>query len=145
MSGVNKVLLVGHVGKDTESRTLENGSVVSNFSMATSESYKDKTGQKKIITEWHRIVLWRGLGEIAAKYVKKGDLVSIIGKIRTRDYNKDGVTHYVTEIVADELTMLGGKQGTGSAPNGKETTNSAPSLQADNENYMPDTSDDLPF
>jgi single-strand DNA-binding protein len=89
MSGVNKVILVGRLGKDPEVRNLENGAVVANFSIATSESYKDRTtGEKKEITEWHNIVLWRGLAEIAQKYLHKGDMVYIEGKLRTRSWRK---------------------------------------------------------
>ena len=93
MSGVNKVILVGRLGKDPEVRNLENGVTVANFSLATSESYKDKTtGDKKEVTEWHNISLWRGLADIAAKYLHKGDLVYIEGKLRTRSWEKEGVT-----------------------------------------------------
>jgi single-strand DNA-binding protein len=100
MSGVNKVILVGRLGKDPEVRNLENGATVANFTMATSETYKDKTtGDRKEITEWHNIVLWRGLADIAAKYLHKGDQVYIEGKLRTRSWEKEGVTRYTTEII----------------------------------------------
>ena len=83
MSGVNKVILIGRLGKDPEVRNLDNGTVVANFSIATSESYKDRTtGEKKEITEWHNIVLWRGLAEIAQKYLRKGDMVFIEGNFQ---------------------------------------------------------------
>ena len=89
---------------------MENGAVVANFTVATSESYKDKTtGDKKEITEWHNIVLWRGLAEIAQKYLHKGDLVCVEGKLRTRSWEKEGVTRYTTEIVGDNMTMLSTK------------------------------------
>ena len=102
MSGVNKVILIGRLGKEPEVRNLENGAVVANFTMATSESYKDKvTGEKKEVTEWHNIVLWRGLAEISQKYLHKGDLVYIEGKLKTRSWEKEGVTRYTTEIVAE--------------------------------------------
>jgi len=85
MAGANKVILVGNLGKDPEVRHLEGGAAVANFSLATSESYKDRTsGERKTITEWHNIVLWRGLAEVAEKYLKKGDSVDIEGKIRSR-------------------------------------------------------------
>lgn len=123
MSGVNKVILVGRLGKDPEVRNLENGTAVANFTMATSESYKDKTtGEKKEITEWHNIVLWRGLAEISQRYLHKGDLVYIEGKLRTRSWEKEGVTRYTTEVVADNMTMLstrgsgGGQSGSSYAP-----------------------------
>ena len=109
MAGVNKVILIGNLGKDPEVRHLENGTAVANFSMATSESYKDRSsGERKTITEWHNIVLWRGLAEIAEKYLKKGDQVYIEGKLKTRSWeDKDGNTRYTTEVVGDNMTMLG--------------------------------------
>lgn len=107
MAGVNKVILLGRLGKDPEVKNLGNGTAVANFSLATSETYKDKTtGEKKETTEWHNIVLWRALAEIAQKYLHKGDMVYIEGKLRTRSWEKDGVTRYVTEVIADTLTML---------------------------------------
>jgi single-strand DNA-binding protein len=118
MSGVNKVILVGRLGKDPEVRNLENGASVARFTMATSETYKDKTtGERKELTEWHNVVLWRGLADIASKYLHKGDQVYIEGKLRTRSYDKDGVTRYTTEVVGDDLTLLGSKQtGQSSSP-----------------------------
>jgi len=105
---VNKVILIGNLGKDPEVRHLENGAVVANFSIATSESYTDRnTGQKIENTDWHNIVVWRGLAEVVEKYVKKGHKVYIEGKLRTRSWqDKDGNTRYTTEVVADEMTML---------------------------------------
>jgi single-strand DNA-binding protein len=134
MSGVNKCILVGRVGKDPEVRNLENGSSVANFTMATSETYKDKTtGEKKETTDWHNIVLWRGLAEIAQRYVKKGDLLYIEGKLRTRSWEKDGVTRYTTEIIGDNMTMLGSKNGSNGSSEPSQATTSASG------------SDDLPF
>ena len=116
MSGVNKVILVGRVGKEPEVRNLENGASMANFTLATSETYKDKTtGEKKEITEWHNIVLWRGLAEITQKYVHKGDMLYIEGKIRTRPWEKDGITRYTTEIIGDNMQMLTPKGGSGSS------------------------------
>lgn len=110
MSGVNKVILVGRLGKDPEVRHLENGVAVASFSMATSETFKDRTtGERREITEWHNIVLWRGLAEVAEKYLKKGDMVYIEGKLRTRSWEKEGVTRYTTEVVGDNMTMLSPK------------------------------------
>ena len=147
MSGVNKVILVGRLGKDPEVRNLENGATVANFTLATSESYKDRTtGEKKEVTEWHNIVLWRALAEITQKYLHKGDMVYIEGKLRTRSWEKEGVTRYTTEVVADNMTMLstkgsgGGNSGSGYSP--------AESSSSDNfrANAPADTStDDLPF
>jgi single-strand DNA-binding protein len=110
MAGVNKAILVGNLGRDPEIRTLEGGVTVARFTLATSESYKDKSGQRVDKTEWHNIVLWRGLAEVAEKYLRKGQQVYIEGKITNRSYqDKDGVQKYFTEIVADNMTMLGGK------------------------------------
>ena len=114
MSGVNKVILVGNLGKDPEVRHLEGGASVARFSLATNEYYKDKQGARVERTEWHNITAWRGLAEVAEKYLKKGQMVYVEGKLRTRQYqDKDNLTHYITEVVADELTMLGGKPGGG--------------------------------
>lgn len=108
MAGVNKVILLGNLGKDPEIRHLENGTAVASFSIATSETYKDKTSGERIEkTEWHNVVLWRGLAEVAEKYLHKGDQVYIEGKLRTRSWEKDGVTRYTTEIVVDNMNMLG--------------------------------------
>jgi single-strand DNA-binding protein len=146
MSGVNKVILIGRLGKDPEVRNLDNGAVVANFSIATSESYKDRTtGEKKEVTEWHNIVLWRGLAEIAQKYLRKGDMVFIEGKLRTRSWEKDGVTRYTTEVVADNMTMLSPKSGGGGG--GSEYSSSERSVpESVRANAAADTStDDLPF
>ncbi len=146
MSGVNKVILVGRLGKEPEVRSLDSGAMVANFSIATSESYKDKTtGERKEITEWHNIVLWRGLAEITQKYVHKGDLVYIEGKLRTRSWEKDGVTRYTTEVVADNMTMLGSRPGGGNTSN---DMGSRPAERASSENYSTpadNSTDDLPF
>lgn len=109
MSGsVNKVILIGNLGKDPEVRRLENGAVVANFSIATSETYVDRaTGERKDNTDWHNIVVWRGLAEVVEKYVKKGIKVYVEGKLRTRSWtDQTGATRYTTEVVADELTIL---------------------------------------
>ncbi|HMG92253.1 MAG TPA: single-stranded DNA-binding protein [Chryseolinea sp.] len=147
MSGVNKVILVGRLGKDPDVRNLENGATVANFTLATSESYKDRTtGEKKEVTEWHNIVLWRGLAEISQKYLRKGDMVYIEGKLRTRSWEKDGVTRYTTEVVADNMTMLSTKGGSGGGSG--STYAPAESNASDNfrANAPVDTStDDLPF
>jgi single-strand DNA-binding protein len=129
MSGVNKVFLVGRLGKDPEIRSTQSSKVAS-FSIATSETYKNRAGEKVEDTEWHNIVAWReGLVGILEKYVKKGDLVYIEGKLKTRSWEKDGITRYTTEIIADRLTMLGG---------GKQQT------VVPQQETQPET-DDLPF
>jgi single-strand DNA-binding protein len=107
---VNKVLLIGNVGKDPDIRYLDSGVAIARFPLATSETYKNREGEKVTTTEWHNIVLWRGLAEVAEKYVKKGSQLFIEGRIRTRSYDdKDGNKKYVTEIVADTMQMLGKK------------------------------------
>lgn len=147
MSGVNKVILVGRLGKDPEVRNLENGASVANFTMATSETYKDKTtGERKEITEWHNIVLWRGLADIAAKYLHKGDMVYIEGKLRTRSWEKEGVTRYTTEVVGDNMTMLSTKPG--NSGGGERSAAPQYSSQAE-DSFKPSgdsgATDDLPF
>ena len=144
MSGVNKVILVGRLGKDPEVRNLESGATVANFSMATTETYKDKTtGERKEITEWHNVVLWRGLADIAAKYLHKGDQVYIEGKLRTRSWEKDNVTRYTTEILGDNLTLLGGKP-VGGSGNTDRPAQSVP-VATNEMPPAPNTTDDLPF
>lgn len=147
MSGVNKVILVGRLGKDPEVRHLENGATVANFSMATSETYKDRqTGEKREQTEWHNVVLWRGLAEVAEKYVKKGDMIYVEGKLRTRSWEKDGVTRYTTEVVGDNMTMLGGSGGGGSSQGqGGDYSNQQSQESAPVQDSGSDASDDLPF
>jgi single-strand DNA-binding protein len=109
MSGINKVILVGHLGKDPEVRHLEGGVTVASFPLATSESY-NKDGKRVEQTEWHNIVLWRGLAEVASKYLTKGKLVYIEGKLRTRTFeDREKVKKYVTEVVAENFTLLGRK------------------------------------
>ena len=105
---VNKVILIGNLGKDPEVRHLENGAVVANFPIATSETYTDRsTGQKVENTDWHDIVVWRGLAEVVEKYVRKGHKVYVEGKLKKRSWqDKEGNTRYTTEVVADELTIL---------------------------------------
>lgn len=145
MSGVNKVILIGRLGKDPEVRNLDNGAVVANFSIATSESYKDRTtGEKKEITEWHNIVLWRGLAEIAQKFLRKGDMVYIEGKLRTRSWEKEGVTRYTTEVVADNMNMLSPKSGGGGGDySSQERTSGGGFPQTSS--VETNTTDDLPF
>ncbi len=148
MAGVNKAILIGHLGKDPEVRNLESGVTVANFSMATTESYKDKTtGERKEITEWHNIVLWRGLADIAAKYLHKGDMVYIEGRIRTRSWEKDNVKHYITEVQADNMTMLK-TQSSGQRQAAPPPAQEYPSARPGQEDFKPapeSATDDLPF
>ncbi len=141
MAGINKVILIGNLGKDPEVRNLESGAKVANFTLATSETYKNRDGQKVTQTEWHNIVLWRGLAEIAEKYLQKGNQVFIEGKIRSRSWDdKDGNKRYITEIVGDNLTMLGGRRdGDDNASAGAPAEENTP--EAD----VSDEKDDLPF
>ena len=115
--GVNKVILVGNLGKDPEVRYMPNGNAVANITLATTESWKDKqSGEQQEKTEWHRIVMFRRLGEIAGEYLKKGSQVYIEGKLQTRKWqDNSGNDRYTTEIVANEMQMLGGRGGGGSA------------------------------
>lgn len=113
MASVNKVILIGNLGKDPEVRYMPNGEAVTNITLATTETWKDKnTGEKKETTEWHRVVFFRKLAEIAGQYLKKGSSVYIEGALKTRKWqDKDGQERYTTEIVADEMKMLGARQG----------------------------------
>ena len=115
--GVNKVILVGNLGKDPETRYMPSGSAVTNLTLATSESWKDKqTGENQERTEWHKVAMFCKLAEIAAEYLRKGSQVYIEGKLRTRKWqDKEGKDRWTTEIVADEMNMLGGKGGGASA------------------------------
>ena len=138
MAGVNKVILIGNLGKDPEVRYLDSGVAVANFSLATTESYKNKEGERVSQTEWHNIVLWRGLAEVAEKWLKKGSSVYIEGKIRSRKWeDKEGNARYTTEILADNMTMLGKKED--SSAEKTETTPEQESIPQE------EKGDDLPF
>jgi single-strand DNA-binding protein len=142
MAGVNKVILIGRLGKDPEIRNFENGGMIATFSMATSETYKDKnTGEKKEITDWHNVVARvPQQADIIQKYVKKGDMLYVEGKLRTRSWEKDGQTRYTTEVIIDNFTMLTPKGNSGgSAGNTSNTTSAEPSIN------MEAGTDDLPF
>jgi len=159
---VNKVILVGNVGKDPETRYLEGGTVVSRFPLATSEVYRNRDGEKITNTEWHNIVLWRGLAEVAEKYVRKGSQLYIEGRIRNRSYtDKEGNTRYTTDIIGDNMQMLGKRQDDtsevsdnnrnqqGDKQNSAYTGNNSQD-QKDKDVYDqpsngPDEADDLPF
>ena len=143
MAGVNKAILIGNLGKDPEVRYLEGGTAVAKITLATTESYKDKTGKRVDQTEWHNIVLWRGLAEIAEKYLKKGMQIYIEGRIKTRSWDdKEGNKRYTTEIVGDNMTILGKKESNtnaGGESTGGGTGSNPPIASADN------STDDLPF
>jgi single-strand DNA-binding protein len=142
MSGsVNKVILVGNLGKDPEVRHLENGTAVANFPLATSESYTDKNGERVSTTDWHNVVLWRKLAEVCEKYLKKGDKIYVEGRLKTRSWqDQEGNTKYTTEVVGDSMTMLGKAPEGGSAKSESTATASSPEV-----NLPENDTDDLPF
>jgi single-strand DNA-binding protein len=155
---VNKVILVGRLGKDPETRYMTNGEAVTNFSLATSETWKDKSGEKQEKTEWHNCVAYRKLAEIIAEYVKKGSQIYVEGKLQTRKWQtKEGQDRYTTEIVVDQMQMLGGKSsGSGnfevmdkpaaSAPSGTSSGAPAASKPAPTKGGGFDNfDDDIPF
>src|SRR3954452_23233710 len=113
MASLNKVILIGNLGRDPETRYLPNGDAVTNISIATTDTWKDKAGEKQEKTEWHRVTLYRRLAEIAGEYLKKGSQVFIEGRIEYREYEKNGQKRYSTDIVASEMKMLGSRQGGG--------------------------------
>lgn len=144
-ASVNKVILIGNLGKDPEVRRLDNGAVVATFSIATSENYTDKqSGEKKEITDWHDVVLWRGLAEIAEKYIRKGTKIYVEGKLKKRSWqDKEGIIRYNTEVIADEMTILSRLESKESpaAPYRKEEemqiTSSLVDLSAEDEDVLP--------
>lgn len=146
---VNKVILIGNLGKDPEVRTLENGTKLVRFSIATSESYNDKTtGERREITDWHNIVVWRGLADVAEKFLTKGQKVYVEGKLKTRSWQDEaGITKYATEVVADNFTMLSPKNENASQQNSpnysSQDTPQKPSPMT--ENLSDNDDDDLPF
>lgn len=145
MSGINKVILVGHLGKDPEVRHLDGGVTVASFPLATSETY-NKDGKRIEQTEWHNIVLWRGLAEVASKYLQKGKLVYIEGKLRTRSFeDKEKVKKYVTEIVAENFTMLGRKSDFEQGHSVSQPQNNESKIEDEFTIQPNDESGDLPF
>ena len=159
MASVNKVILVGNLGADPETRYMPNGDAVANIRLATTESWKDKaTGEKKDLTEWHRVVFYRKLAEIVGQYLKKGSAVYVEGRIRTRKWqDKEGQERYTTEIEANEMQMLGGRQNASSSSGGEaeyggsmpsSSTPSGASRAASPAKKAPsfeDMDDDIPF
>ena len=152
---LNRVTLIGRLGKDPEVRRLESGAAVAKFSLATSESYKDKDGNKVETTEWHNVVVWRAQAEIAEKFLKKGMLIYVEGKLTYREYtDKDNVKKYFTEIVANNFQMLERKEGGGGGyfPSDEPASSNAPAAQHRNnepagvmEDVGEPPTDDLPF
>ncbi len=137
---LNKIQIIGRLGKDPEVKNTEAGTVA-NFSVAVSESYKDKNGEKKENTEWFNVVLWKNLADIAGKYVHKGDIVYIEGKMKTRTWEKDGEKKYATDLVGHELKMLGSKNGSGSTSSSSSSSDSASQTTG----VSTDDGDGLPF
>ena len=144
---INKVILLGNVGKDPEIKYFDNESSVANFSLATSETYTNKNGEKVTNTEWHNVQAWRGLAKVVEKYVRKGDLIYIEGRIKTRSYDdKDGNKKYVTEILADEMKMLGSRGNKDNVGYNSTSSNSISSSVQDNISVDSGNDiDDLPF
>ena len=119
MASVNKVILVGNLGRDPETRYMPDGAAITNISIATTATWKDKSGEKQEQTEWHRVAFFGKLAEIAGEYLKKGSQVYVEGKLRTRKWqDKDGVEKYTTEVLADSMQMLGSRQGMGGGDGG---------------------------
>ena len=160
MAGINKVILVGNLGNDPEVRALENGTKVATLSLATSESYTDKDGNRQEQTEWHRVVYWRKTAEVVEKYLKKGSKIYVEGRLKTRSWtDKDNVTRYTTEIVGDRMQMLDRREGGGGnyppspgasdAPAQPQSAASATTKATTNEPQIAATTDapedDLPF
>ncbi|MEK9939496.1 MAG: single-stranded DNA-binding protein [Methylotenera sp.] len=165
MASVNKVILVGNLGRDPEVRYMPNGEAVCNFSIATTDSWKDKSGAKQERTEWHNIVMYRKLAEIAGEYLKKGRPVYIEGRLQTRKWQtKEGQDRYTTEIIADQMQMLGTRDGGGSnaaydggmdqsggmddynqAPVAAQTRSAPASKPATSGSGFDDFEDDIPF
>ena len=146
---VNKVILVGNVGKDPEVKHLDSNTSVANFTLATSDHYTNKSGEKVTTTEWHNIVCWSGLANLAENYIRKGSQIYVDGKIRTRSYDaQDGSKRYITEILADTIQLLG-KKGEGSSVEGNKATQQSgvsDPLRDTNANGIEDKEDDdLPF
>ena len=161
--GINKVILVGNLGRDPETRYMPSGGAVTNVSIATSKGWKDKdSGEQKERTEWHRIVFFNKLAEIAGEYLKRGSKVYIEGELRTRDWEKDGQKHYTTEVVASEMQMLdsrgemgvggpspggqsGGQGGGGPSSSGSDSIGSLSPAEDFGPPPSDDFDDDIPF
>lgn len=142
MGSVNKVILVGHLGRDAEVRVTPSGNPVANFSIATTEVWKDKSGQKQEKTEWHRVALWGKAAESLKEYLVKGKMIYVEGRLETRKWEKDGVERYTTEVKADKITLLGGGGGGG----GRSMDRGASGPSGGDEPPMePITDDDIPF
>lgn len=148
MTGINKAIIIGRVGKDPEIRYTQAGKAVCSFSVATSENWKDRDGNKQKKTEWHNVTAWDKLAEICGKYVVKGMLIYIEGKLQTQKYDKDGQTHYKTEIIAQNMQMLSGKGDGQKQDRQEEQPWDAPAdlpPVAQRQGEFPGPDDDIPF
>ena len=152
MASVNKVIIIGNLGRDPETRYMPDGGAITNVSVATTDTWKDKNGEKQEKTEWHRVAFFGKLAEIAGEYLKKGSQVYVEGRLQTREWEKDGVKRYTTEIVANQMQMLGSRQGMGGgAPDrgdsGGERESRAPAGKpaAKAGGKFDDFEDDIPF
>lgn len=148
MASVNKAILIGRLGKDPETRYLPNGDAVTNITLATSESWKDKNGEKQEKTEWHRVTFYRKLAEIAGQYLTKGGMVYVEGRIETKKWqDKDGQDRYTTEIVANEMRMLSGKQDGAAGQSAESGRTPSPQQESHKQTGggFDDMSDDIPF
>jgi len=152
MASVNKVILVGRLGKDPEVRYMPNGEAVANATLATSETWKDKSGEKQEKTEWHRVTFYRKLAEIVGEYLKKGSMVYVEGRLETRKWtDKEGKERYTTEIIANEMQMLSSRSGGGNSfevmdkESGGAAPASKPAKAAKTGGEFDDFEDDIPF
>lgn len=146
MSGsLNKVMLIGHLGRDPETRYSADGAAITNAQLATSESYKDKGGNKQEKTEWHRLVFFGKLAEIAGEYLVKGSHVYVEGRIQTRSWDKDGEKKYSTEIVCERMQMLGARSGGGDPPAEQQRAPAGQAPAKKSGGSFDDMDDDIPF
>ena len=157
MASVNKVIIVGNLGRDPETRYMPEGNAITNISVATTDKWKDKNGEMQEKTEWHRVAFFGKLAEIAGEYLKKGSQVYVEGRLQTREWEKDGVKRYTTEIIANQMQMLGSRQGMGGggdrdsdgggAPSGGSSSRptSKPAAAKAGGGKFDDMEDDIPF
>ena len=150
MASVNKVILIGNLGRDPETRYMSNGDAVTNISLATTEIWKDKNGEKQEKTEWHRVTFYRKLAEIAGEYLKKGRPVYVEGRLETRKWtDKNGMERFTTEIIATDMKMLGSRTGSDSFDSSSNDANESTSRQSTydrrSNNGFDDMEDDIPF
>lgn len=147
MASVNKVILLGNLGKDPEIKYMTNGEAVANIALATTEVWKDKNGEKKEKTEWHRIVFYRKLAEIVGEYCKKGKSIYVEGRLETRKWtDKNGVDRYTTEIIATDMKMLGSNSGDNRSTEGQQSNSGSQQSRQGGENTgFSDMEDDIPF